>query len=362
MDVALLGMKGNFNNKLGQGTQRYMHELWKNISMIKHEGINVRKLELGFGKSDLARKVSFTFSVAMQYMGGYDIVHVLHPIMFNPPLRKRTTKIITTINEFIVLEEDNPYRKAEAISAAKKGFKLQNIARNSIGSVIRNQMLESDYLLTISDKTRREAIRLGVERDRIFVVNLGLDERFTTPLNKKKRNTVFKVGFIGGFNIRKNAIFAIRAFRHIPNKDLVFELWGKPMLEYDKCVEAASGDRRIQFKGFAPEDKLVDVYEGFDVFVYPSLYAGLELEILEAQARGIPVIIYEGGNITKEARYYFAARDEKHMAEIIMDLKENGFDEAKRLKAMKYAQSFTWRKTAENTVEVYRDIMGRSEQ
>ena len=108
--------------------------------------------------------------------------------------------------------------------------------------------------------------------------------------------------------------------------------------------------------GFAPEERLIDIYESFDAFVYPSLYAGLELELLEAQSRGVPVIMYAGGNITKEAKYHFAAKDEQDMADIIMRLKKNGFDENMRIKASDYAKSFTWKKTAENTLKVYEEI------
>jgi glycosyltransferase involved in cell wall biosynthesis len=80
--------------------------------------------------------------------------------------------------------------------------------------------------------------------------------------------------------------------------------------------------------------------------------------ILEAQARGLPVIIYKYGKIPKEVRKYcFEAESPEHMAQIIMQLKENGYNEKLQKKATEYARSFTWEKTARETLEVYKKVL-----
>jgi len=352
MKVGILSMKGNFDNRLGQGTQRYIYELWKNMREMRNDDVHVDKLEFGFGKSNLAHKVSFTLSLPFKYLGEYDIIHVLNGIPFAPPLRKSRAKIVTTINELVVLDKGNPFRKALERSAPTLKDKISDV----VAGMIRKQQLSSDYIIAISDKTLKEAVKLGYSKDRIFVVNLGIDERFLAPLKKRKKNRKFKVGFLGGFNVRKNAIFAVNAFKMINDRDIVFELWGRKSGEYQNIEKAAGSDERIKFMGFAPEERLLDIYESFDAFVYPTLYGGLELELLEAQARGVPVIMYKPGKVTKEAKYYLAAEDEKDMARIIKDLKDNGFDDSTRKKAMAYARSFTWKKTTDRTLEVYRKI------
>jgi len=92
--------------------------------------------------------------------------------------------------------------------------------------------------------------------------------------------------------------------------------------------------------GFAPEEKIVEIYDSFDVFVFQSLYEGLSYPILEAQSRGLPVIIYKYGKIPKEVRKYcFEAESPEHMAQIIEELKENGYSEKKRKEAINYARS-----------------------
>jgi len=62
--------------------------------------------------------------------------------------------------------------------------------------------------------------------------------------------------------------------------------------------------------------------------------------------------------IPKEVRKYcFEAESPEHMAQIIEELKENGYNEKERKKAMEYARSFTWGRTAKKKLEVYKKVL-----
>ncbi|MFP3191157.1 MAG: glycosyltransferase, partial [Thermoproteota archaeon] len=88
---------------------------------------------------------------------------------------------------------------------------------------------------------------------------------------------------------RKNVGFAVKALNLIEDPEVKFEIWGDgPESIYLKQL---AQNRNIVFRGFAPEEKIVNIYDSFDAFVFPSYYEGFGLEILEAQARGLPVII-----------------------------------------------------------------------
>ena len=54
--------------------------------------------------------------------------------------------------------------------------------------------------------------------------------------------------------------------------------------------------------GLALEERLIGIYDSFDVFAFPSLYEGFGLPILEAQSRGLPVIIYKYGKIPSASK------------------------------------------------------------
>ena len=116
--------------------------------------------------------------------------------------------------------------------------------------------------------------------------------------------------------------------------------------------------KSLKLMGFAPEDRIVEIYDSFDVFVFPSMYEGFGLPILEAQARGLPVVIYKKGRISKEIRKNrFEAEDAVHMASIIDDLRENGYNEKLRMEATAYARSFTWKRCAKETLKVYENLV-----
>ena len=88
------------------------------------------------------------------------------------------------------------------------------------------------------------------------------------------------------------------------------------------------------------------------------MYEGLGYPILEAQSRGLPVIIYKYGKIPKEVRKYcFEAESSEHIAQIIENLKENGYNERLRKKATEYARSFTWEKCAKETLKAYKKVL-----
>lgn len=101
----------------------------------------------------------------------------------------------------------------------------------------------------------------------------------------------------------RNVGFAINAVRKIEDKDLVFKVYGKGY-EHEHLVSLAGNDKRIKFMGFASEKEVVEAYDGFDALVHPILYTGFELEILEAQSRGIPVIVCKSGIIPNEVKKY----------------------------------------------------------
>ena len=149
----------------------------------------------------------------------------------------------------------------------------------------------------------------------------------------------------------------LKGFMQIKQVNYEMRVYGKLGYNRDKIIEIAKGDKRIKFLGFAPEDKLVSIYDSFDAFVFPSYYEGFGIPIIEAQSRGLPVIIYKYGKIPKEVRKYcFEAESPEHMAQIIENIKENGYNEKLRKKAIVYARSFTWKKTAKATLEVYKKV------
>ncbi len=351
MRVCLPGTKHEFSSPHGSGAHRVMYELYRNLLQEKKPNQIIEKVEFNTlpffaeGFSPYIHSIFYDFSK-------YDIVHNLaaRPLCM---LRRGNAITLSTVHDIRVLVA--PEARAEDKASLKRilgaYFVLQKGARFE---------LASDFICASSTQTRDEAISLGYDRKRIFVVSLGVDKRFIDTPVKRKKNKIFKIGYIGTLASTKNVEFAIKAFNKLDRSDAVFEIWGKPLASdyYKHLIDLSKSNKNIGFMGFVPEEKLVGTYDSFDVLVHPILYTGFELEILEAQARGVPVIVCKRGKISAEVKKYcFEADDEAHVAQIIQDLKNNGYNEKRRKDAMGYARSFTWEKTARDTLEVYKNII-----
>lgn len=348
--VALLGLRENFNRSSGTGVTSYMYELAQHFKKLGgRSGFEILISAYERGSSEAAGFLNMAVGSMVRDYRGFDIVHNLDvkPLY---PLNRGKALFVATAHDYQPLLA--PELDADMETGLRAKLRLMLEIRHSL-----RLTLKADYIIARSTLTENDAARLGFDRKRIFVVGGAVDDRYRKPVPPKERRKRYVVGYIGAFRTRKNVSFAINAFNRIDDNRVRFDMWGKRAYEYDMLRQAATNPN-IKFKGFAPEERLVSVYDSFDAFVFPSLYEGLCLPILEAQARGLPVIICSAGRIPGETRRYcFEAESEEEMASLIEHLKNNGYNEKQRKKAMAYARGFTWEQTARDTLDVYRKIL-----
>lgn len=344
MKVGLLGLYDDYDRFRGYGIQRYMHEMH---DRMRHNKLGIQIEKAGYKKPMpfVGAGISFMLGNMLVDFGGYNIIHNMDqkPLI---PLRKGDATLLTTVHDFqpILAPHLNDTTPKERVWQLLINYGMK-------------MSLESDYLIARSSLTMSDAVRLGYERRKITVISDGVDERYLAKIPKKNQKRIFSVGYVGAFRKRKNVDFAIRAFRHIKDANIHLDIYGKQEFGYGKLVAEAAGNKLVHFRGFAPEDKIVNIYDSFDAFVFPSLYEGFGIPIIEAQSRGLPVIIHKRSKIPEEVRRYcIEAEDEAHMAEIVSSLKQNGYSESKRKKSTEYARSFTWMKEAAETLRLYKKI------
>ena len=328
----------------GTGVGRYMEE----FSKMSHRcnEISITKCKISKPRY-LSNSLAYMVGGAFYDFSGFDIIHNLDFISFYP-LRRGNSVWVSTVHDLQPLLYPELNDKAHSIMD-KVWYKMLKIYLKIV--------LKSDYLLVDSSQTMNEAIKAGFPNKKIFLVHHGIADKFLTRIPKKQHHTGFKAGFISSFRFRKNVTFAVDAIK-ASSKEISLELYGKKSLEYSSLVLQAGNDRRITFKGFLPDKNIVSTYDSFDAFVYPTLHEGFGLPILEAQARGIPVIIYKAGKVPKEVRKYcFEASSPENMAEILERLYKNGYDDRLRDKATAYARSFTIDKMVKKTFDFYKKIV-----
>ncbi len=339
--IAYFGRDTDFLNNTGEGIQRYGYELYNNLKENKNLDINVLSSKTVY---------SYVKDSFLNDFGKYDLIHITNFRLLSPKRRSKSVLLITAHDFQPILYPEFSYNPNNSSINEKLWFILVKVG-------LKRELKVADYLICNSTQTKDEAIKLGFDSKKVFITNLGIDNRFRKPIknNKNKRN--FTVGYLGAMRKRKNLEFAIKAANIIKNQNINFYIWGKKEHEYE-FIRSIAKNKNIKFKGFAPEEKIVSIYDSFDAFVFPSYHEGQGLPILEAQSRELPVIIYKYGKIPKEIRKYcFEAESPEHMAQIIEDLKENGYNEKLSKKATEYARSFTGEKCARETLEVYKKVL-----
>lgn len=241
---------------------------------------------------------------------------------------------------------------------------------------------KADLLLAISESSRQDAIRLlGIEPSRIVTVHGGISDHFRPPVDRgHARNRLLSrfplrektVLYTGGDDHRKNIKGAIRAFAKVPselraNAQLVIVCSMIPehkQMYLDEARTHGLGTNEILITGFVSEQDLVDFYGICDVFVFPSLYEGLGLPVLEAMACGAPVI---GGNnssirelIVREDAMFDATRDESIAERITQVLRDDSFASDLRRYGPPRAAEFNWQRSAELSLSAFDEAVSRT--
>lgn len=231
----------------------------------------------------------------------------------------------------------------------------------------------SKGILTVSEYSKNDILKFfnNVNPDKIFVTPLAANSNFK-PLDKTfcKNYIMNKFNFnnpyilyIGGFSSRKNAKELILSFDKI-YKDLKVPhnllLAGSIKDEGKKLVELTktlSTKDNIIFTDFIEDDLLPTLYNGAEVFVYPSLYEGFGLPPLEAMSCKTAVItsnLTSIPEVTGDSCILIDPYDKELLSKHLLDILNN---EALKLsiaeKGYNRSLEFSWRKTAVNTLDAY---------
>ena len=119
----------------------------------------------------------------------------------------------------------------------------------------------------------------------------------------------------------------------------------------------------MRFTGFVEDDHLPDLYRGALLFVYPSLYEGFGLPVLEAMACGTPVITSNRTSLPEvagDAALLIDPTRPESLATAMTSIMHDGeLRQSLRAKGLTRARAFTWDAVAEQTVAIYRAVGGR---
>ncbi len=193
------------------------------------------------------------------------------------------------------------------------------------------------------------------------VINLGVDKKFKSIHIKKEKPTL---EFFANFSYRKRVNIAIEVFKKLKRKiDCKLIIAGgnlNSMFQRNfNVTKMKEGLSDIEVLGYVPEDDIVKLYNSFDFFLFPSLFEGFGLPILEAQKCGVPVLIKRNAMIPREVRQATIECDSAdEMAEKILYLLNNK-DEYRKIsiQSQRYASKFTWQRFIKQHLAIYESLV-----
>jgi len=209
-------------------------------------------------------------------------------------------------------------------------------------------------IVTPSEAVRKQAIdRFGLRPDRIVAVPEAAAP-WLAPVAALPATPYFL--FVGTIEPRKNTLALIEAWRQV-RRHAQIDLWIVGRLREDAPL--ISPEPGLRLLGEVPDARLAELYSGALAFVYPSLYEGFGLPVLEAMKCGACVIGSPAvAEAAGEAAVYAATTTELAQA-MRRAADEPEWVAGWREKSLARAAQFTWDRTARETYDIYLEARAR---
>ncbi|KUK84178.1 MAG: hypothetical protein XD98_0131 [Microgenomates bacterium 39_6] len=294
-------------------------------------------------------------------IGNFDIVHYPYFDIFFPTLPPKRKPTVVTVHDLtpLVFPEHYPAGIKGKINWQRQKRRLQKV----------------EAIITDSQNSKKDIVRLvGYLPEKIFVIYLGVGERFRKITSKETRSAIKNkyclpkefVFYVGDVNWNKNVPGLVRACQKIgfplviAGKQAVSQNYDQAHPENQDLVwlqKEAQKDPNIHLLGFVEDEDLPVLYNLASVYCQPSFYEGFGMPVVEAMACGAPIVAAKTGSlpeIGQDAVLYFNPQQENSLAKALKAIIENK-DLAQKLskRGLAQAKKFSWSKCAEETLAVY---------
>ncbi len=284
-----------------------------------------------------------------------DIYHGLsNEIPFKLPDRK--VRSVVTIHDLIFMRHPEWYKPIDRWIYIRKARHACNCA---------------DRIIAISRQTRSDIQEfLGTSPDKIDVVYQGCDPVFYSPVDEsRKKQLAGKYGlpstyllYVGTIEPRKNLLKVIQALQ-MDSLDIPLIVIGRVTPYVEKVMQfiRAHSMDHVRFLKDVPNEDLPGIYQMADIFIYPSLFEGFGIPILEALASRTPVITTKGSCFPEaggeNSVYVDPGNPEELSANIRKLLNDSKLKEIMRTAGFEHALRFREEIIADNIMEVYRKVL-----
>jgi glycosyltransferase involved in cell wall biosynthesis len=334
---------------------------------VRGTGFYLRNLQASLEKY-YPENEYFYFERGKPLSENFDVVHYpyFEPFFLTlPPFPKNKT--VVTVHDLTPLVFPSHFE------AGLKGSLIWQIQKFSLKG--------ANAVITDSQSSKKDIVKYaGIDSTKVKVVYLAAGEEFKKlEIGSWRLEILKKYGlpekfalYVGDATWNKNLPRLIEAATKI-NIPLV--MVGKALVDKEIDVQnpwnidlvmvqgLAEKSNNIIRPGFVPQKDLIALYNAATLFVMPSIYEGFGLPILEAMSCGCPVVASKGGSLAEvvgEAGKYVDPEDVDSIANGISEVfGSEGLQQELSQKGLVQSEKFTWKRTADETMEVYEDIVSQ---
>ena len=377
--------EASFKAHAGRGTGRYAAELIPRLTRLAavREDLSLRQIgtadlqmtavekkilsALPCGRLTFSSQFLFARAVARQ---GVQLMHFF--AHGDAPACPFVPQVVTVLDLI-------PLRFPELYRGAKSNLRFR-FARRLEYQAIRS----ASGILAISEATKRDLIELlQVPEEKVIVTHLAAGKHFvsqgeTSGEEKEALKKSFGLPasrpvllYVGGIDPRKNVLFLLSLTHELRKNETV-----RPVLALAGAYENDDQFPRLQERieelelkddvvllGFVDEARLPSLYRAADLFLFPSLYEGFGLPVLEAMAGGTPVIAGRNSSLPEvggDAVLFCRDNDlEEWTRETASLLADGPRRAAMTSRARQQAAAFSWERCAEATFSAYERFLAR---
>ena len=284
-------------------------------------------------------------------------IDIYHGLSHELPLgiEKTNIKTVVTIHDLIFIRYPHLFRTIDRKIYYKK---------------FKSACQRADKIIAISQQTKKDIIDFFyIPEEKIEVVYQGCNAIFHHPMPENTKQSVQEkynvpndyLLSVGSIEERKNLLTILKVLKELPNQKLV--VIGNGKAYKIKCLRFISKhnlSNRVLFLSDLNLDEMAAIYQNAQMLIYPSIFEGFGIPILEALFSKTPVITSKDGCFTEAGgsfSKYINPLSVEQMKETILEiLNSKELQEKMKTKGLEHAQNFTDDKIADNLMKVYTSL------
>lgn len=342
--------------------QRYggISVVWSNLlqRMLKREDCKITALEYeGAENNNISRRTIHIPNDVLHLVKSkfLKITRYFDPSASVIDLCGRESPFIFHSSYYRICKHKNAINVTTVHDFTYEYFERNPLARFIHCSQKHRAIRRSDHVVCISENTRNDLLKLmpDVNPAKVSVIYNGVDRRFHRQDNGQYDYFAL---FVGNRKSYKNFIAILKP---LSKCDICLKIVGKSLTKEEKKALTNSGIK-YDYCGMVSGEELNNLYNRAFCLIYPSLYEGFGLPVIEAQMAGCPVIAYNASSIPEiigDKRLLINQIDAETLKEKFSMLSNPTIREDIIVSGIRNAQRFTWKKMEDEYYHLYKHLL-----